>query len=192
AATPAPTSAPQPTAAPTSPPVPTSAPNPGTTGAGCPQRYAVDGRAATFVEAERYTARNGRFTEITDPSRSGGVAMTIPGSGMRKDLATYLSFDLDVTNGGKFYVWLLSYGPSSSADSFTVQIDSGKATVASLPRDGWAWKRTSGTFALSNGAHSLVIKNREDGASVDQILLTSDAHYTPAGFGNSPLTPRCG
>ena len=172
--------------------MPTSTPNPGTTSAGCPQRYAVDGRAATFVEAEWYTTRNGRFAEVADPSRSGGVTMTIPGSGMRKDPATYLSFDLDVTNGGKFYVWLLGYGPDGSADSFSVQIDSGKTTVASLPRAGWGWKRTSGTFALASGAHSLLIKNREDGASVDQILLTSDARYTPAGLGNGSLTPRCG
>lgn len=191
-ATPVPTSMPQPTAAPTSPPAPTSAPTPGTTGAGCPQRYAVDGRAATFVEAERYTTRNGRFAEAADLSRSGGVTMTIPGSGMRKDPATYLSYDLDVTNGGKFYIWLLSYGPDDSADSFSVQIDSGKTTVASLPRDGWGWKRTSGTFVLSNGAHSLLIKNREDGASVDQILLTSDTRYKPVGSSNSSLIPRCG
>jgi hypothetical protein len=58
------------------------------------------------------------------------VRGSTPGVGMTKDQATYLSFDLDVTNGGKFYVWLLGYGPDDSADSFTVQFDKGttKAT----------------------------------------------------------------
>jgi hypothetical protein len=118
--------------------------------------------------------------------------MTIPGSGMHEDKATYLSFDLNVTNGGKFYVWLLSYGPDGSSDSFTVQFDNGKTTVVSLPRAGWGWKRTNSTFALANGAHTLLIKNREDGASVDRILLTRDERYTPADLGNGPLAPRCG
>jgi hypothetical protein len=144
------------------------------------------------VEAEQYSSRNGRFAEVADLSRSGGVAMTIPGSGMRNDKATYLSFNLDVTNGGQFYVWLLGYGPKSSADSFTVQFDTGATRVVSLTRDGWGWKRSSGTLAIANGAHTLLIKNREDGSSVDQLLLTSDERYTPAGFGNAPLVPRCG
>ena len=187
---PVPTSAPQPV--PTAVPAPTNATGPSTTGAGCPHTYVVDGRTATVMEAEQYTSRNGRFAEVADLSRSGGVTMTIPGSGMRKDRATYLSFDLDVTNGGKVYIWLLGYGPDSSADSFTVQIDNGTTKMVSLPRTGWGWKRSSGRLALANGAHSLLIINREDGASVDRLLLTSDARYTPADLGNAPAAPRCG
>jgi hypothetical protein len=186
---PASTSVPQPL--PTAAPAPTSAPQPGPASAGCSRRYAVDGRAPTFVEAEQYTTRNGRFAEVADASRAGGMAMSIPGAGMRKDRATYLSFNLDVTNGGKFYVWLLGYGPDSSADSFTVQIDNGKTRVVNLPRAGWGWKRTSGTLMLAGGAHTLYIKNREDGSSVDRLLLTRDEHYTPADLGGAALAPVC-
>ena len=180
-----------PAPAPTVIPAPTSAPQPVADGSGCLRRYTVDGRAATFVEAEQYTSRNGRFAEVADPSRSGGVAMTIPGSGIHNDPATYLSFDLDMTNGGTFYVWLLGYGPDDSADSFTVQIDRGTTKVVSLPRTGWGWKRTNGTFALANGAHTLYIKNREDGSTVDRLLLTRDERYTPADPGGGALVPAC-
>jgi hypothetical protein len=186
-ARPAPTSTTQPV--PTNVPAPTSVP--GSTGAGCPRRYTVDGSAAALIEAELYSTRNGRFVETTDATRGGGMAMTIPGIGMHKDRATYLSFDLDVTNGGKFYVWLLGYGPDDSADSFTVQFDKGKTKVVNLPRDGWGWKRISGTLALADGAHTLLIKNREDGSSVDRLVLTRDQRYTPADLGNGLLVPRC-
>ena len=110
---------------------------------------------------------------------------------MRKDPATFVSFGLDVTNGGKIYVWLLGYGPDDNADSFTVQIDGGTTKVVSLPQAGWGWKRTSGTLTLANGVHTLLIKNREDGASVDRLLLTRDQHYTPASLGGAALVPVC-
>jgi hypothetical protein len=188
-AAPAPTSVPQPS--PPTVPAPTSAPQPGNTGSGCSGRYMVDGHSAALIEAEQYTTRSGRFTQIADANRGGGAAMSIPGAGMRKDPATFLSFDLNVTNGGKVYVWLLGYGPDDNADSFTVQIDGGTTKSVSLPHDGWGWKRTSGTLTLANGAHTLLIKNREDGASVDRLLLTRDQHYTPAGLGGAALVPMC-
>jgi hypothetical protein len=188
--TPVPTSASQPAA--TALPAPTSPPAPDTAGAGgCPLRYELDGGVASVLEAEQYSARNGRFVEVLDASRSGGVAMSIPGSGMRKDRATYLTYSLEVRNGGKFYIWLLGYGPDDSADSFSVQIDNGKTRVVSLPRAGWGWKRTGGTLTLADGAHTLYLKNREDGASVDRLLLTRDKHDTPAGPGGVALAPQC-
>ena len=44
---------------------------------------------------------------------------------------------------------------------------------------------------LGNGAHTLLIKNREDGASVDRLVLTRDKRYTPAGLDGAALTPIC-
>lgn len=115
--------------------------------------------------------------------------MSIPGSGMQNDAKTYLAFDLNVSSAGKFYVWLLGYGPDRSSDSFYIQADNGSKQQIALAKR-WSWKRSSSTLTLSQGAHSLKIVNREDGASVDMILLTTDAHYTPAGPG-AALTPTC-
>jgi hypothetical protein len=44
----------------------------------------------------------------------------------------------------------------------------------------------------SGNIFRLLIKNREDGSSVDRILLTSNARYIPADLGNGLLAPRCG
>ena len=84
-----------------------------------------------------------------------------------------------------FYVWLLGYGPNDSADSFFIQADSGSNKEAHLTRGKWGWKRVDGAIKLSSGAHTLKIKNREDGSSVDQMLLTKDKEFTPMGFGEA-------
>jgi hypothetical protein len=183
---PAPTS-PAPTATPA--PQPTSpAPQP----QACGQPYAVDGATKAFLEAEGATSRAGRFTLTADEQRSGGAYMSIPGSGMGKDAGTYLSFDLKVGHGGTFYIWLLGYGPSDSADSFYVRADGGKLVQANLTRKSWGWKRADGTIALSDGAHVLKIQNRENGARVDKLLLTKDKSFVPSGMGGQALALACG
>jgi len=156
----------------------------------CSRVYVIDGRTNAFIEAEQSTSRSGRFAQIADAGRSGGASMSIPGSGMQNDAKTYLAFDLNASSAGKFYVWLLGYGPDRSSDSFYIQADNGSKKQIALAHNGWSWKRSSSTLTLSQGAHSLKIVNREDGASVDMILLTTDAHYTPAGPG-ATLTPTC-
>jgi len=151
----------------------------------------VDGSAGTFIEAEQYTTLSGRFLEQAAAGRSAGKYMVIPGAGMRKDTNTYLTFDLQVRNGGTFYIWLLSYGPDDSADSFYVQVDDSSLVQANLARGTWGWKRANGTLKIGDGAHTLKVKNREDGASVDKILLIRDTEYTPSGLGDASLTPQC-
>jgi hypothetical protein len=169
--------------------VPTATAVPAPTG--CRRFYALDGQARTFIEAEQYTSMSGRFVAQAAAERSAGNAMRIPGSGMGKDKNTYLTFDLQVRDGGTFSVWLLGYGPDGSADSFFVQVDDGSAVEAILTRGSWNWKRVASTIKIGAGAHTLTIKNREDGASVDKILLIKDKGYTPAGLGDAALTPQC-
>jgi hypothetical protein len=118
--------------------------------------------------------------------------MKIPGTGMHQDPQTFLTFDLDVASGGTFSVWLLGTGRDSASDSFFVQIDGATPVRAVVTQGHWGWKKISSTLMIGNGAHSLTVKNREDGASVDKILLTRDNNYTPTGLGGAALTPGCG
>jgi hypothetical protein len=181
------------TAVPPSTPAPTAAPTANSpTSPGCARRYAVDGGTPIFLEAELYSSVAGRFIALADKDRSAGMAMGIPGAGKRSDKSTYLSFDLQVANGGTFYVWLLGYGPSDNADSFFVQADGGTLVQANLTRNGWRWKQAGGTLKLGSGAHTFRILNREDGSNVDKILLTRDKNLEPAGLGATALLPQCG
>ena len=117
--------------------------------------------------------------------------MAIPGSGMQKDAGTFLSFDLSVTAGTTFYVWLLGYGSDGSTDSFFVQADGGTLTAAVITQGSWQWKRVSGVLALADGQHTLTISDREDGARIDKLLLTKDKSYVPTSQGGTALTPQC-
>jgi parallel beta helix pectate lyase-like protein len=170
-------------------PMPTSTPAPAP--AGCAWLYNVDGAVNAHVEAEQYTSAGGRFAAATVAGRSGGRYMTIPGSGKRSDPSTYLTFDLKVSGGGKFYVWLLGYGPDDSSDSFYVQADSGAIVQANLAHGKWGWKKADSALALGDGAHALKIKDREDGASVDKIMLTRDKSFTPTALGGAALVAQC-
>lgn len=177
------------------PPADTPAPTP-LAGAPAPMRppactdaYGVDGNVASFIEAEQYSSLGGRFTDVADSARSGGAFMQIPGSGMHKDPATLLRFDLNITNGGSFYVWVLGFGRDGSSDSFFLQVDNGSLVTATLVQGKWGWKRAGNKLTLGSGPHSLSVKDREDGASIDKIVLTRDGNFVPSGLGADALAP---
>ena len=200
---PVPPSAPAPTAIPTAAPtsvpapVPPSAPAPTSIPAPVPPSapaacvYAVDGAAASYIEAEQHSSASGSFQRLADAARSGGAAMLVPGSGMRQDPNTALAFTVNVRNGGTTYVWLLGYGKDGATDSFFVKVDDGAAVQANLVQGKWGWKKISSSVALSDGLHTLRITNREDGAHVDKILLTRDKNVTPSNLGGTALAPQC-
>lgn len=193
-----PTAAPpaMPTAAPTNvpAPVPPSAPAPTAVPPSAPTAcgvYAIDGAAASYIEAEQYSSMSGSFQQLADTARSGGLAMLVPGSGMRQDPNTALAFTVNVRNGGTTYVWLLGYSKDGATDSFYVKVDDQSAVQANLVQGTWGWKKASSTVALSDGLHTLRITNREDGAHVDKILLTRDKNFTPSNLGGAALAPQC-
>ena len=65
-------------------------------------------------------------------------------------------------------------------NSFFLKIGNKPKVV--LGQDGtyqvWHWVKGP-RMALNAGTHQIVIQNREDGAKMDQFLLTSDEKYIP-------------
>ena len=45
-------------------------------------------------------------------------------------------------------------------------------------------------YSRTSGEHVLVLTNREDGAAVDQILLTQDPDYRPTGIESADVKGR--
>ncbi|OCT16663.1 hypothetical protein A8709_08295 [Paenibacillus pectinilyticus] len=150
--------------------------------------YNINGSSVSYLEAETYTAKTGTFTQTTCSACSGTANMqTANGSGDSD--ANYLKYDLEVTNGGSFYIYLLSTGPDGSSDSFNVAVDSGSNYQVTTGSSGtWAWKKPSSSLSLSTGTHTLYIKVREDGAMVDKIAITKTSS-TPSGLGGTALVP---
>lgn len=100
----------------------------------------------------------------------------------------YVKYNLEVTNGGSFYIFLLSQGPDSSSDSFNLAVDGGSSKQVTTGSSSWAWKKPSSSISLSTGSHTLYIKVREDGAKVDKIAI-SKSSSTPSGLGGTALVP---
>jgi hypothetical protein len=151
--------------------------------------YAVDGNGASYIEAEKRSRQDGPIVEVTDAARSGGKYLQVTeGSGSHQtapDEGKVLWFDVNVTNGGNFYLWALASGPDTSGDSFWVSVDGGPDTLLTLPAPpAWGWVRLSATpTSIPSGRHTLKVKVREDGARIDRLLLTKDAGLTPAALG---------
>lgn len=71
--------------------------------------------------------------------------------------------------------WYDRYG-----NSFFLKIDSHPAMVFGngVPYQRWHWARGV-RLNLRAGVHTFRIQNREDGAKLDQFLLTTDTRYVP-------------
>jgi subtilisin family serine protease/chitodextrinase len=162
----------------------------------CTGKVNIDGSKNIYLEAESYSSLAGsRFKRVSDSNRSGKAYMQIPqNAGSFTTAGTspdHLVYNLNVTNGGTFYIWLLVSGPDSSSDSFWLNVDSGSDNKIEGFGTSWSWKKYSSTFNMSSGARTFRIKNREDGSKVDKILFTKSSSFTPSGTSNTPATNPC-
>jgi hypothetical protein len=177
---------PPPSQPPTQPPVPNiDPPPPGSKTGGS---YLIDGNAGTsFIEAEAYSKMTGNWAVTADSRASGGSYIsTANGSGNTS--STSLAYNVNVVNGGTFYIYLLSTGPDGSSDSFYLAVDSGSKSTVVTGSDGvWLWKRGS-SVSMPAGNHTIYIRVREDGAIVDKLSIGRTSQV-PTGQGAPALEP---
>jgi hypothetical protein len=90
-------------------------------------------------------------------------------------------------------IWGRIIAPDWNADSFFVSVDGGAFTRWNLPGStAWSWDLVNSydlntgarlvdplLFSLSAGSHTLVIRQREDGAKLDQLIITTDRQFVP-------------
>jgi hypothetical protein len=102
-----------------------------------------------------------------------------------------LTFTVD--EPGDYTLWGRAYWLSECNSSFTMAIDD------SLPftfgkdatYNAWHWVKSPPRLkmlTLTKGRHVLVIKNRQDGVKLDQVLLVLDKGYVPVG--TEEVTPK--
>ena len=144
------------------------------------------------------------ITEVADgyvppDGFSGGFAMqntptTLAGGSGRNDPADFLAnsprldFQIEFVHTGIHYVWILGYGMDGNSDSLHSGLDG--EHVATADRISLA----SGTLTWRNiayedperimievdtpGLHTFNLWMREDGATVDKIVLTTNPNFT--------------
>lgn len=107
------------------------------------------------------------------------------------------TLNIQVQTAGTYYVWSHMEVPSSSADSYMLQVDAASCFSvgggSAIEPGSWTWvdyasgnKAVPITFAnLTAGAHTLTMIGSAPGVTVDDILLTTDAACVPTRNGSN-------
>lgn len=96
-------------------------------------------------------------------------------------------YKFNVTTAGTYRIWGRVLAPTTNDDTAFFRIDNNafniwtNATNANLT---WRLANNNGTVTsvvLAAGEHTLEVRHREDGMSIDRFLVTSDNAFTPTG-----------
>ena len=155
--------------------------------------FQPDGNGDFVMEAEHDTSIVGSiddWTAITDSSASGGgsnnAMQSLPNDGTAyatfDSSAAHLDYLINVPTGGNYYVHIRDYGATSSDDSVYVSIDDGSTTQTVTAGRTLDWKSSPGTLAIASGLHTVTVWDREDGAEIDKIVVSTSS-TPPTGTG---------
>ena len=105
----------------------------------------------------------------------------------------YAEYDFTVPLTGYYQVWGREISNDGLSNSFYVSVDGGEEVVWNTTMGGyntWVWDPVSEgdelggniepvRFLLTEGEHTLRVKQREAGTKLDRLLITNDLIYTP-------------
>jgi hypothetical protein len=138
------------------------------------------------VEAEKCASITPSMQKVNSSVASNGAFIQIP---LRRPHATTetgpadsgnATYSVNIPAAGSYRFWGRTHWQDGCGNSFFLKIGSKPAVV--LGQDGtyqrWHWVKGP-TVQLPAGAVQIIIQNREDGAKIDQFLLTSNLNYVP-------------
>ena len=153
-------------------------------------------------EAESAVRLEGPFEYCRDKTASGGLGVRVR-EGMGTDFddrqtrelrARYPAVGFSTTPGGAeyallvperghYFTWARVYWRWECSNSFWVGPAEPNAPILTdRLYHRWHWVRASRTVLLQEGPRTFRISNREDGVRVDQLCLTRDRGFRPAGI----------
>lgn len=140
---------------------------------------------AIFALREDAQASRGAYVEVTDRADD----LDRP---PRTDPAVYT---FETSHAGRHLVWARVRIRSNDHDSIWLRMDSTRWIRWNNiePGDQWHWVPVQDAdqegrpiaFDLSEGAHQLQLRHREDGIAIDRLLVTRDWNYQPRATGES-------
>ena len=128
---------------------------------------------------------------LDDTSYSGYVGtgyMAAPSSGGSKSWSTgaALTYDIDFTTAGTYYIWVRRYADSAQKNEAFVGLNGtqiGGTFDGNGSYDQWNWQTHGTAVYISSGSQQFNLRRREKEYGVDRIILTDDSGYTPSGNG---------
>ena len=134
-----------------------------------------------------WTASGGQYVHVpnanqvvTDPTQPGGQ----------------VTYTFTVA-AGTYVIWGRVIAANTGDNSSWVSMDGGPFALWNMPiSSSWVWDQVNNAsvadpvlFSLAAGTHTLVVKQREDGARLDRLLVTSDLAFVPQGLGGGNQPP---
>ena len=149
-----------------------------------PTRYRI------VVEAEHHNAIKASCAEVNgDSTASNGGYIWYP---IKRPHATsenpavkgdggYALYKVKIPAKGQYYVWVRGWWQDGCGNSWFLVVDDGDPQTEGQDAtyQTWKWRKASQAYTLSAGVHTFKLQDREDGARIDQILITNDARFQP-------------
>lgn len=143
-------------------------------------------RVKIVVEGEHYYSIQPSMKIGTSQQASRGKYVYIPLRRPRPETQTgpydegNAVYRIKIPRTGRYQLWARTHWHDDCGNSFFVVVD---GTLKSwIGEDGtvqkWHWVKGK-AYQLSAGIHTFKFQNREDGAKLDQFLLTTDRRYVP-------------
>jgi len=135
------------------------------------------------IEAEGTVGLQTPFRVVGDEECSGGTCVTIPrGVGKPASQPSRATYVARIGRKATYRAWLRVKWTDGDGNSLFLAVPGREPSV--VGQDGtygrWHWA-PGPDVELTKGSHSLVILHREDGVSLDRILLVPDTRFVPVG-----------
>lgn len=188
------------TTTPTSTSVPTLTPTPSSSGS----VTFFEQNGLLVVEAEHYNSNIGQSghqwtTESVISNYSGsGYVSSLPNDGTSiystgyESTSPKLTYSVNFTNTGRYYIWIRSRNDSTFDDSIHIGVNNSGLRTMALKYNtlNWLWSKslqsgseTSYIDITTPGTYDFNLWMREDGSRIDKIVFTNNSGYTPSGTG---------
>ena len=137
-------------------------------------------------EAESYKTITPTMAKVASSVASHGYYIQVPlhrphgeEEGAPSDQGNAL-YKIHIPAEGQYRFWGRCHWYDGCGNSFFLKFDNKPMVV--FGQDGtyqtWHWVKGP-KISLTKGVHTIVIQNREDGAKLDEAMLTTDMRYVP-------------
>jgi len=156
------------------------------------------------IEAENYNkktegSRNHYWDDVTKAAVSGIAMEAFPEDDFRlpweEDLVSIspkMSYEIEFTQTGTYYIWVRGWAPSGSSDSIHIGLNNevllSSSNLNNFGINHWQWSNQNNmdprTIEVDNtGVHTLHVLMRESGVAIDKVVITKDLDYIPSDLG---------
>ncbi len=139
-------------------------------------------------EGENYTWVKPSMRKVADKAASNGAYVEIP---LQRPHGTEesapfddgsVTFKINIPQAGTYRLWVRAHWYDPCGNSFFVMGDDMSPEVPAFISDAtcqkWHWAKGA-EYTLSAGYHLIRFQNREDGAKLDEFLLTTSSQLVP-------------